>query len=128
MKILFGSIILSGIVQKVTIKIKKENINNICFSNFLGALFSIPIFLVIFLPIYSIIGENLLVTIIIMFTVIVIAEIISYWIIKKEDLGLENKTIFFVIIIYLVFTLLTYFPLNNTLFMDPKTSIYGINK
>ena len=107
MKILFGSIILSGVIQKVIILIKKEKINNICFSNFVAAISSIPIFLVMFLPIYSIIGENIIITIFIMLLAIIIAEFISYIIMNKKDFKLEKITIIFVILVYVIFMLLT---------------------
>lgn len=126
MKILFGSILLSGVIQKIIVLTKKIKTNNICFSNFVGAITSIPIFLIIFLPIYYIIGENIIITIIIMFMTITISEIISYIIMNKKDFKLEKKTIFLVIIIYIIFTILTYYPLKIDLFIDPKTSTYGI--
>ena len=85
MKILFGSIIISGVIQKIIIILKKEKINNICFSNFVAAISSIQIFLILFLPVYAIIGENFIVTIIIMFITIAIAEFISYIIMNKQD-------------------------------------------
>ena len=66
MKILFGSVLVAGVVQKIIVKTKKLNINNVCISNFTAALLSIPIFLVMYLPIYKAIGENFIVTIIIM--------------------------------------------------------------
>ena len=113
MKILFGSIILSGIIQKIIVTRKKIVINNICFSNFVSAISSIPIFLTIFLPIYKIIGENIIINIIIMLLAIIIAEIISYIIINKRDFNLEKITILFVIVIYIIFTILTYYPLKN---------------
>lgn len=128
MKILFGSILLSGVIQKIIIEIKKGKINNICFSNFIGALMSIPIFLIIFLPVYYIIGENFIVTIIIMLITIIISEIISYIIMNKRHFNLESKTIFFVIIVYIIFTILTYYPIKIDIFMDPTNSTYGINK
>lgn len=128
MKILFSSIILSGIIQKIIVIIRKEKINNICFSNFIGAISSIPIFLIMFSPIYISIGENLIITIILMLITIIISEIISYKIINKKDLKFENKTIFFVLIIYILFGIFTYFPLKNDFFKDPTNSTYGINK
>lgn len=109
MKILFGCIIFSGIIQKLILILRKEKVSNVCFSNFIGAILSIPIFLVMFLPTYYFIGENIVITIIIMFITIVISEFISYIIMNKEDYRLENKTIFFVIIIYLIFAFLTYY-------------------
>ena len=128
MKILFGGILLSGVIQKIIAIVKKENYNNICFSNFVAGIVSIPIFLVLFLPVYYVIGENMPVTIFIMFIAIVIAEVVSYLIMKKHDLGLEKITIFFVIIMYIIFTFLSYFPPRTEIFLDPKEEIYGINK
>lgn len=128
MKILFGSIIISGVIQKIIVILKKEKINNICFSNFVAAISSIPIFLILFLPVYAIIGENFIVTIIIMFITIAIAEFISYIIMNKEDFKMENKTILLVVFVYIIFGILTYFPIKIDLFKDSKTLVYGINK
>ena len=128
MKILFTSIIIAGVIQKIIVKRKNLNINNVCFSNFVAALISIPIFLIMFLPIYNVIGENLPVNIILMLITIIIAEIISYLITKKDDLKLENKTIIFVIITYIIFAILTYYPPKIELFRDPLNNYYGIKK
>lgn len=123
MKIIFGSLILSGVTQKIIVILKKYKYNNICFSNFLAAILGIFIFLIMFLPVYYTIGENLPITLIIMFITYIIAEYISYTIIKKPDLKLENKTIVFVIIIYIIFGLLTYYPLNSPLFIEKQKII-----
>ena len=128
MKLLFGSIMISSVIQKIITITKKEKINNICFSNFIAAISSIPIFLLLFLPIYYIIGENMIVTIIIMFISIISSEIISYKIIHMKDFKLENTTIFFVLIIYIIFGILTYYPLKNDLFIDSETNTYKIKK
>ena len=126
MKILFGSIILSGAIQKIIVVSKRLEFNNICFSNFVGAISSIPIFLIIFLPIYYNFGHNLVITIIIMFITIVINEYIAYKVMMMKDLYQENKTILYVVIVYIIFTILTYFPINNNLFIDPITGLLGI--
>lgn len=128
MKILFGSIMFSGVVQKIIILLRKEKVNNICLSNFIAALSSIPIFLILFLPVYHMIGENFPMTIIIMIEAIAIAELVSYILMNKENFKLENKTIFFVIGVYIIFTILTYYPIRGSLFMDPTSSKYGIIK
>lgn len=114
-KILFGSIILTGITQKIFAIFKKQKINNICFSNFIAALASIPIFLIIFLFVYSFIGRNKIVTMIMMFLTITVVEIISYIIMNKKDFRLEKITIFFAIFVYIIFTILTYHPIKNNL-------------
>lgn len=129
MKIIFTSILFSGVIQKIIVKVKHLPYKNICISNIIAAASSIPIFLIIYLPIYYLIGEVLPVTIFIMFIVIVISQIITLFIIKiKKDLKMENLSILFVIIIYILFGLLTYFPPEITLFKDPITLTYGIKK
>lgn len=126
MKILFGSIILSGVIQKIIVMFKRIDFNNVCFSNFVAAICSIPVFLIMFLPIYYIFGHNLIVTLIIMFIAIVISEILAYKIMLWRDLYFENKTIFYVVIVYIIFVILTYYPINIDLFIDPITGILGI--
>ena len=128
MKLLFTSIIISGIIQKLIVKKKKLNINNVCISNFVAAVSSIPIFLIMFIPIYKIIGENLPITIIIMLIAIVIAEYISYIIMKKKNLKLENTIIILAILVYIIFGILTYNVPHNELFRDPIHNYYGIKK
>ena len=128
MKILFGSILLAGVIQKIIVVMKKLDYDNICFSNFIGAISSIPIFLIMFLPIYSIIGENFPLTIFIMFISIVFAEIIAYIIMCKDNFHLENVTIILVIIVYFIFTILSYFPLKSGIFIDPVSKTCGIRK
>lgn len=128
MKILFGSIMLSSVVQKIIAHQKKLEFNNLFFSNFVGALLAIPIFLIIYLPIYYIIFENMVVSITVMFVTLVISQIISYKIMEKEPLHLEKLTILLVFLVYLVFGIFTYYPLENDLFYDKKNEVYGIEK
>ncbi len=127
MKIIFGSILFSGAIQKIIIKIKHLPYKNICISNVVSALSSIFIFLLIYLPIYYSLGEYLPLTIFLMLITFIISQIITLFIIKLKDLYLENFAIFLVIIIYLIFGLLTYYPPSNNLFLDPISLNYGIN-
>ena len=126
MKIFFTSIMVSSLIQKIIMYTKKEDITNICFSNFIASISSIPIFLIMFLPIYNIIGENFPVTILLMLITIIISQIISYKILLKRDFKMENKTILLVILIYIIFTILTYYPLNNSLFEDPTKCVFNL--
>ena len=129
MKILFGSILFSGVIQKIIVKVKHLPYKNVCISNVVASLLSIPIFLIIYMPIYNAIGENFLLTIFLMLLVIIISQIITIFIINiKKDLHMENASILFVIIIYMVFAVLTYDPPEQSIFMDPITLNYGIKK
>lgn len=128
MKILFTSILIAGVTQKLIVIKKNLKINNVCISNFIAAISSIPIFLIIFIPIYKLIGENLPITIIIMFIAIILAELVSLYIMTKKDLKLENKAIIFTIIVYIIFYILTVYPPNNYYFIDPIDNTIGIKK
>ena len=70
MKLLFTSIIFSGVIEYIIIKKKDVKVNNYLLSLFIPAILSIPIYLIIFLPIYYKIGENFIITITIMFITI----------------------------------------------------------
>ena len=126
MKILFTSIMVSSVIQKITMYKLKEDTKNICFSNFIAAVSSIPIFLVMFLPVFNTYGENFPLTIFIMLISIVVSEIIAYKIMNKRDFNMENKTIILVMVVYIIFTILTYFPLNNYLFENMEKCMYTI--
>ena len=127
MKLLFTSILIAGVIQKLIVINKKLDINNVCISNFTGALLSIPLFLIIYIPIYNKIGKNFILTIIIMLIVIIISEYISYKIMNSKALNMENHAIIFTIIVYLIFFILTIYPPHNNIFIDPITNKYGIN-
>lgn len=128
MKILFTSILLYGIIDYILLKK-----NNILYNNFKSQLFftafiSIPIYLIIYLPIYRLIGENLFVSIFILFIVYVIISYISYKMLISDDFDLLNKfSVYLVIIMYFIFTYLTYFPVHSYLFFDTREEKYGIN-
>lgn len=127
MKILFTSIIVSGIIQKIIVIKSNLGYKNVCFSNVVSGILSIPIFLVMFMPVYNAIGKNFPITIIIMLIALLLSYIIGYYILKiNKDLKLENLSIFIVIIVYLIFGSLTYYPIKNEFFKDPISNIYGI--
>lgn len=128
MKIIFGCILLSGVIQKIIVIKNDLNYNNICISNVIVAFISIFIFLIMFIPIYSIIGENLPITLIIMLITYIISQILSIYIIKNEDMKKEKFAILLVIIIYTIFGILTYYPPQNDLFIDPIHDSFGIKE
>ena len=126
MKLLFGSLIISGIIEKIVLTKQKEDTTNICFANYISALSSVPIFLIMFLPIYNTIGENFKITILLMLITIIISKYISYKISNKKDLYLENKTIILVIITYILFGILTYYPIDNSIFIDTERFYFNV--
>lgn len=129
MKILSTSIILYGIIDYILLKK-----NYIIFNNFKAQLFFtsfivIPIYLIIFLPIYNLIGENLFVSIFIMLIVYIIIAYISYKMLISDDFKLLNNiSVYLIIIMYFIFTYLTYFPIHSYIFYDTSENKYGIDE
>jgi len=119
-------VIISSILYLIFI-IKKKPINNFFTGLFISSIFNIIFFYLIFLPIYDIIGENMVVTLIIYFISIVISQIINYFIIKKPNNRLFN--IISVILVFITIIVLLYFtynPIKIEFFLDPTDKIYGI--
>ena len=65
---------------------------------------------------------------IVLFITIVISQIISYYILKAKTYpNLNLISIIGIILVYIIFGILTYYPLTNDLFFDPSNEKYGIN-
>ena len=129
MKILFTSVMLSSILEIILLKKNNISANNYIFSLFVEGIMSIIIFLVIFLPVYGIIGENFVVTILIMLITYIISSFISYKIMIANNYPSLNKiSIFLIILVYIIFAILTFYPIHTPLFYDTLNNYYGIKK
>ena len=129
MKILFSGICFYSIFEYIILTKNKIKFNNFLFSTFITAILSIIIYLTFFLPVYNIFGENLIFSITLMIIVIIINQIISYYILKSSKIKNVNFLSFILIIItYIIFGYLTYHPLHNYLFIDKSNNTYGINQ
>ena len=129
MKILFTSSLIYGIIDYYILNKNNITHNNYPFQLWFTSIIIIPIYLLIYLPIYHLFGENLLISILLLFIVYIIKEIISYYILKLPQLKIVNKLLIPVIIItYLIFAYLTYFPPYNYIFYDTQNNYYGIKK
>lgn len=128
MKLIYTSFIVFGIFDYLLLK--KHNIK---YNNFLLQLFIVPIigiiiFLAIFIPIYNILGENMLITLTLLFLIILIEQIISYYLLRANNIKYQNIIgIIGIIVVYIIFGYLTYKPINNKIFFDESNSKYGID-
>lgn len=128
MKLLFSAIIFYGIIDYIILQKFKIKYNNFFTSLLVPAVTIIPIYLIMFLPVYYKIGENMVMTIGIMLISIIISQVISYYILKAEDCDKFNIiSLILIIISYIVFAYLTYNPIKNELFFDTQEEKYGIN-
>jgi len=118
MKLIYTSYLLWGIIEYFILKNNKE-INNYFLQLFMVPIFGICIYLSIYLPIFNLYGENLIISILLLFIVIALEHIISYFFLKSEEIPRQKIIgIIGIILVYIIFAYLTYFPLDNYLFWD----------
>lgn len=128
MKMLFTSIIFYGILDFLFLKFFHQKRDNFLASLFLSASLSIPVFLIIYLPFYYLIGENMPLNLICLFITIVISQFISYLVLKSNNLkNLNMASVAGIILVYIIFGFLTYYPPILDLFYDSLNEKYGIN-
>ena len=127
MKLIYTSFVLYGIIDYFWL-IKYNKINNFLFQLFFVPLIGIVLYLFIYVPIYNIIGENMIFSISLLFLIIAIEQIISYFLLKTENIKYQGIIgIIGIILVYIIFGYLTYRPIENYLFFDMQNSKYGIN-
>ena len=128
MKMLYTTILLYGIIEYFLILKFNIKTNNYLLNLFITSIISIPLYLVIFLPIYYKFGENMIITLTILFIVIAIINYLSYYLLKIKEIKYSNiLSITLIIITYIIFGYLTYNPIKNDLFFDTEEEKYGID-
>lgn len=129
MKILYTSTLIYGLIDYSLLKLNKIKFANFKAGLFLTSFLSIPIYLIIYLPLYAILGENLIISISLLLITYIISQLLSYYLLSAPNLPLLNKlAIPLIILVYLNFIFLTYAPPHNFLFLDTTTNSYGISK
>ena len=127
-KLLFSAVIFNGIIEYALLTKFNIKFKNFFTSLFISALTIIPIFLTIYLPLYYRFGPKMIINIGVMSISIIIVQILSYRILKLKNHNNLNKISFILIILsYIVFAYLTYYPIKNHLFLDTKEEKYGLN-
>lgn len=122
MKMIFTSYIIFAFIKYIYFKIKKIDTSNIFFNELILSILNIIIFLIIYLPIYYLFGENLFITLIMYFITIFLIRNLNI----KKDLNILSLIIIF--IVYASFTYLSYNPPKIDIFRDPTNNTYGLNK
>ena len=127
-KMVYTAIIFNGFIEYIILKKNNIYFNNYITSLFISAISIIPIFLVIYLPIYNVFGPKFMINILIMLIVIIISQIISYYILKLEENDKFNFiSLLLIMASFVIFAYLTYHPPKNKLFFDTQKQKYGIN-
>lgn len=127
MKIIFSSTIIVSFIEYMWIKKTGLLYHNFWFYNIFFAFLSIPVYLIIFVPIYNVIGENFIFSISLMLAVIIFVVLMIDYYKKKEIKDLTFISLSFLSLCYILFGYLTYYPVYNELFYDTLNNMYGIN-
>lgn len=128
MKLIYTSFVFYGIFDYILLRKNKINFNNFLIQLFLIPIIAIFIYLIIFIPIYKMIGENMIVSIGLLAVVILIEQIFSYFILQYKEIKYQNIIgIIGIILVYIIFGYLTYKPIENYIFYDTVKDKYGIN-
>ncbi len=129
MKMIYTTILLYGIFEYFLLSKFDLNKNNFFLTLFLKASFSIPIYLIVYLPIYYRFGENMIITLLLLFLVLFFVHYIGSKILFIKEIKYQNVFAFiFTILGFILFAYFTYRPLHISLFFDPQNEKYGIHE
>ena len=128
MKMIYTTFLIDGIILYTFLRKKNIKTNNFFSSLFLNSIISIISFLIIWLPIYYRIGENMIITLVVLLISICISQVTSYYILSSHDnKALDYISFGFTILFIILFAYFTYYPLHNDFFLDSLNEKYGIN-
>ncbi len=128
MKMIYTTIIAYIPLELIILNKLKINNNNLLLSSYIAGMINIIIELILFVPIYKLIGENLPITLVTLLISIFISQYISFNILDKPYIKNSNIiSIFLIIFTFILMGILTYNPPKNFLFFDPIKEKYGIN-
>lgn len=95
----------------------RKKTNNISLINLISFLACLSLFLILYLPLYKAWGENLFITLLLLFISILYSQWITYFLYKSPNYKILNIISFILIIcIFIINIFLTRFPLNHYLF------------
>ena len=95
---------------------------------YVRSMIEIVIFLIIYLPLYYLFGENMIGTFVTLFVSIFLSEIVISFIDFDKYNSLNTISIFLILLNLTIFTYFSYHPLKVDLFRDPQNNSYGIKK
>ncbi len=126
MKIIFGVIIFGSLISLILMQKFKIKYNNFYVEIIIKAILGVIFYLAIFIPLYNIFGENLFIPITLMLITYIVMEFIGYKILLLDELNIKILPIILIILSYILFALLTFYPPHYSIFFDETKLIYGI--
>lgn len=126
MKIIFGVIVFGSLISLMLMNKFKVKYNNFYVEVISKAVFSVIFYLLIFIPLYKWLGENMIISISLMLITYIFVELVGYKILKLNEMNIKVLPIILLVLCYILFTLFTYYPRHNFLFFDETRLLYGI--
>lgn len=129
MKLLASAFFLNCILEFLVFYFLKWNYKNLFLGSFLAAFFSIPVYLLFYLPIHYLFGHFMWYAILLLFLVFALFNYILYRFLERKEY--KNGNIYALIGFILLFTIfgyLTYRPIKIDLFFDHEDNRYSINQ
>jgi len=128
MKMLYTTVLISSIAEYFIMKKYDISNNNFLLTTYLKSILIIPIYLVMFLPIYYNIGENMFIAISIMLISMIIINILGYFLLQTNEIKYQKIiSISLIIFTYIIMGILTFKTPRMEIFFDTKKEKYGIN-
>ena len=126
MKMIFTSYFLIALFYSFC---DKEKRRTYMFSFLTTSLFCIFLYLLLFLPIYSLFGENMIFTLVWLFLSIFLSNFLNYYLSTRPSKKYQTILSLGIVLLFLVVSYsFTYYPPKWEFFKDPTNSSYGILK
>ena len=126
MKIIFGVIVFGSTISLLLMNKFKVKFNNFYVEVITKAVIGVIFYLLIFIPLYKWLGENMFISIALMLVTYIFVEFVGFKILSLEELNIKVLPIVLLALCYILFALLTYYPRHNFLFFDEIKLLYGI--
>ncbi len=129
MKLLYSGFFFWGIIEYILIRKYDIKINNYILNTFIVMITTIIVYLIVYLPLYDVIGESMIISIGLLIIIIVLAELFSFYLLRMErqDSPLNKASVVLILLGYVVFASLTFNPIKNYIFYDTHHHKYGID-
>lgn len=126
MKIIFGVIVFGSLISLILMNKFHIKHNNFYVEIITKAVLGVLFYLIIFIPLYKWLDENMFISISLMLITYIFVEIIGYKLLKLNEMNINILPIILIFLCYILFFLLTYYPPHNFIFFDEIKLIYGI--
>lgn len=129
MKLLYSGFFFWNIIEYLLIRKYSIKINNYILNTFIVMISSIIVYLIVYLPLYDVIGESMILAIGLLAIIIALSELFGFYLLKMErqDSPLNKASIVLIILGYIVLASLTFNPIKNYIFYDTHNHKYGID-